>query len=238
MIKTHATISHIEYSPSGEVAFVRFKPHEKFTFQEWQFVMIESTFDHPELGKPLKKPYSIATTNQELQTEGTLWVIVKKTLDGYMSDFLTKWITVGTELVITWPVGHMTDDKKYQKYLLVSTGSGISPMVALYSQLITDPDNMVANIFGERFHKHILPSVEQLFTSDKETIKHTLFLSQEDHDGYRRWHVQEWLDEALAFLGDKSITVFLCGSPVMVDDMRQLLTERWFDKEQIKFEKY
>lgn len=69
MIKTNATISHIEYSPSGQVTFVRFSPEEKFTFEEGQFMMIESTFNHPELGKPLKKPYSIATTNEELQTE-------------------------------------------------------------------------------------------------------------------------------------------------------------------------
>lgn len=238
MIKTPATISHIEYSPSREVTFVRFKPLERFDFQEGQFVMIESTFDHLELGRPLKKPYSIATTHQEFLDEWTVWVIVKKTMEGYMSDFLTQGITVGTELVITWPVGHMTDDKQHQKYLLVSTGSGISPMVALYSELVKDPDNKIANIFGERFHKHMLPSVEQLFLSNTENSHHTLFLSKEDHESYRRWHVQEWLDEALAFLGNKSITVFLCGSPVMVDDVRQLLIEKWFDKEQIKFEKY
>ncbi len=81
MIKTQATISHIEYSPSGDVTFVRFVPDEKFSFQEGQFVMIESTFNHVELGKPLKKPYSIATTNDELQTKGTLGVIVKKTVE-------------------------------------------------------------------------------------------------------------------------------------------------------------
>lgn len=68
MIKTNAVISHIEYSPSGEVTLVRFSPEEKFSFQEGQFVMIESTSNHEELGKPLKKPYSIATTNEEFQT--------------------------------------------------------------------------------------------------------------------------------------------------------------------------
>lgn len=69
MIRTEATVSYIEYSPSGEVTFVRFTPDEKFSFAEGQFVMIESLFNHVELGKPLKKPYSIATTNDELQTQ-------------------------------------------------------------------------------------------------------------------------------------------------------------------------
>jgi NAD(P)H-flavin reductase len=62
-----ATISHIEYSHSKEVTFVRCQPEEIFTFKEGQFMMISSDFNHKELGKPLKKPYSIATTHQELQ---------------------------------------------------------------------------------------------------------------------------------------------------------------------------
>lgn len=101
MLRTLATISHIEYSPSQEVTFVRCVPEHRFTFEEGQFLMVESVFNHAELGKPLKKPYSIATTNKELQEKGTVGFIVKKTMDGYMSDFLTKGITIGTKIVLT-----------------------------------------------------------------------------------------------------------------------------------------
>lgn len=83
--------------------------------------MIESVFNHTELGKPLKKPYSIATTNFEFQTKGTIGVIVKKTMDGYMSEYLTKGITVGTKIHITGPLGHMVNNKQHKKYLLIST---------------------------------------------------------------------------------------------------------------------
>ena len=245
MLKTLATISHIEYSPSGTVTFVRFRPKEKFTFEEWQFVMIESTFDHPELGKPLKKPYSIATTNDELQTEGTVGVIVKKTVDGFMSEYLTKWIHVGDTVTLTGPLGHMKDSGEHAKYLLISTGSGVSPMVSLYTQLRKNENNIIVNIFGERYHRHILPSVEKLFSESNEKRKNILFLSQEeDIDSisgaapYRAWHVQLALDEALQTLHDKDMTIFICWTPVMVDDVRQMLTERWFSKEQMKFEKY
>lgn len=237
-MKTLATISQIEYSPSERVSFVRCTPDTKFSFQEWQFLMIESIFDHPELGKPLKKPYSIATTNEELQISGTVWFIVKKTVDGFMSDYLTKWISVWDRIVISWPFWHMIDAAENNKYLLVATGSGVSPMVALFGELTKNDNNKVVNIYGERYHCHILPSVENLFLTNNDKVKNILFLSQDDADGYRRWHVQLGLDEAIQFLGEKNITVFICGAPVMVDDVRQMLTERWFSKEQMKFEKY
>lgn len=237
MIKTQATISHIEYSPSGEVTFVRFIPDEKFTFEEWQFVMIESLFNHEELGKPLKKPYSIATTNEELQTTGTLWVIVKKTMDGFMSDYLTRGIKPGQRVTMTWPLGHMIDNQTKNNYLLISTGSGVSPMVGLYQSLSKNPQNTIVNIFWERYHRHILPSVEELFSDTDKSRHNIMFLSQDDHDNYRKWHVQLALDEALQIIGT-DITVFLCWSPLMVDDVRQMLAERWFHRDQIKFEKY
>lgn len=122
----------------------------------------------------------------------------------------------------------MTDkDGHHKNYLLVSTGSGVSPMVGLYTKLLSDPDNKLVNIFGERYYRHILPSVEKTFSDNNDRVKNILFLSQDEHDGYRQGHVQLALDEALAFLGDKSaITVFICGSPLMVDDVRQMLVER------------
>ncbi|MBP6910065.1 hypothetical protein KBC03_00470 [Patescibacteria group bacterium] len=106
----------------------------------------------------------------------------------------------------------MTDkDGMNNNYLLVSTGSGVSPMVSLYSKLVDNPDHKLVNIFGERYHRHVLPSVEKIFSDHNDTTKNILFLSQDEHDGYRQGHVQLALDEALEFLGDKSsIIVFIC----------------------------
>ncbi len=148
--------------------------------------MIESTFNHKDLGKPLKKPYSIATTQAELDRDGTIGVIVKKTMDGFMSEYLTKTVAVGDTIVVTGPLGHMIDKGENNRYLLVSTGSGVSPMVGLYTQLSKKTDASIVNIFGERYHHHILPSVEQTFSSDRDNVKHILFLSQDDHHLYRR----------------------------------------------------
>lgn len=114
-----------------------------------------------------------------------------------MSDYLTKKIQIGDRIMITGPLGHMIDDKKHDKYLLVSTGSGVSPMVGLLTELMKNPNNMIVNIFGERYYKHMLGSVENIFSIQTEKVKNILFLSQEDKEGYRRGHVQLALDESI-----------------------------------------
>lgn len=58
-------------------------------------------------------------------------------------------------------------------------------MVGLYQLLSRDSDNIIVNIFGERYHSHILPSVETLFARNIGNIKNILFLSQDDKEGYK-----------------------------------------------------
>lgn len=65
MITTTALLKHKYDSPSGNVSYVLFQPEQTFTFLEGQFCMIEAEID----GVTIKKPYSIASTNKQLQEE-------------------------------------------------------------------------------------------------------------------------------------------------------------------------
>jgi ferredoxin-NADP reductase len=67
-----------------------------------------------------------------------------------------------------------------------------------------------------------------------------LFLSQEEQlpGGWQRGYIHQWLDEALHFLGTDEITVFLCGKPSMVDEVREKLSDHGIAKEHVHFEKY
>jgi len=68
MLTTIATLTHKYDSPSEQVSLVLFQVEEGFSFQEGQFVMIEKEVN----GKVSKKPYSIATTNIQMQEEKTI----------------------------------------------------------------------------------------------------------------------------------------------------------------------
>lgn len=258
IIKTTATITSIERSPSWTVCFVRCKPEEIFTFQEGQFIMIRSEKVVDENWKQIKRAYSIATTQSELDGKGTIGFIVKQTHTGGMSGYLTQEVSIGDSISIDGPYGHMVNTWTYQKYLLIATGSGLSPILWLYEAIrAKQPDAQVAMLYGERYLNMLLPSVVEIFSKNlvKEKnqewkIMHSLYLSKEEivnkEASFRNvWHVQDWLDASVAFLGDgksewenTDVQVFICGMPAMVDEVKETLLAKWFSKEQIVFEKY
>jgi ferredoxin-NADP reductase len=86
MITTHAYVHDIHYSPSRNVCFVHFQLEDIFAFAEGQFVMIEASIE----GKTIKRPYSIASTNKQLQEQKILSIVVKKTSEAGMSDRMTQ----------------------------------------------------------------------------------------------------------------------------------------------------
>ncbi len=253
MITTTATLTHKYDSPSEQVSFVLFQVEEIFMFQEWQFVMIEIELH----GKKIKKPYSIATTNIQMQEEKIIWFVVKKTSEAGVSDRLTQQITLGDTIQIKGPVGHYVDSFEFPNYLLVSVGSGLSPNVGLFQHLVYESrrHEKIVNLFGERFYNHIIPEVENLFVAhDDDRVQNLFYLSQEEFplleqedflvgdkrmgvDLYKQWRIQEGLTKAVAYLGLQT-SCFLCGIPVMVDDVQKKLIELWIPKEQITFEKY
>ena len=260
IIKTTATITSIERSPSWMVCFVRCKPDETFTFQEGQFGMIRSEKVVDENGKQIKRAYSIATTQNELDEKGTIGFIVKQTHTNGMSEYLTQEVKIGDIISIEGPYGHMTNAWLSKKYLLISTGSGLSPILSIYEAIIAKQWNTkVAMLYGERYLNMLLPSVLDMFSKNylmdgdnEKRFMNSLYLSKEERDStkgefWKVWHVQDWVDASLAFLRDEEtnaewessdIQVFVCGMPAMVDEIKETLLAKWFSKEQIAFEKY
>jgi NAD(P)H-flavin reductase len=82
------TIAYLQdriYSPSGKTAYLTFQVETKRPFIEGQFVMITSHED-----KPRKKPYSIASTNKELQEQGIMRFVIKETSPYGVSHYLNQ----------------------------------------------------------------------------------------------------------------------------------------------------
>lgn len=238
MITTPATLTHKEDSPSQQVSYVLFQPETTFTFSEGQFVMIEAEIN----GQVIKRPYSIATTHKQLQEEKILGVIVKKTSDKGMSDRLTQKIQLGDQVTLKGPAGHYTNPETHTNYLLISTGSGLSPNFGLFQHLIGHPESYkkIVTLFGERYAADLIPLVQDTFqTASSATVQHFFFLSQEAvlPTGYRKWYIQEGLSEAVDIVGTQT-TCFVCGSPVMVTDVLFRLQELGIAREDIVVEKY
>jgi ferredoxin-NADP reductase len=188
--------------------------------------------------KKQKKAYSIASIPTLAEEKKQLQFYVKKASEDGMSHFLTQEITIGYQLKITGPVGHFLDSKEHSHYLLISTGSGLTP---IFSHLLTlksqTPDIKIAHVYGERHQDFLITEMIDHF-QDEETIRHFLHLSQDEKPGRRPGYIQNSIDEALHFLGTTDIQVLICGKPSMVDELITLLIEKGISKENIILEKY
>lgn len=240
MITWTLTVESIEYSPSQNVAQIRFRPDSPIRFTAWQFVFLQRIwFTYPD-GKVMKNAYSIWSSYEEYEQTWFFSTIVKKSSETGMSAYLTQEIKPGDTIQCTWPLWHFVDPGTSDKYLLISIGSGVTPIVSLYKHLAkAKPSAQIVNIYGERKLQDIIPSIQELFV-DSASIHNILYLSQEDslYAQRKKWHIQDGLSDAFTLLQDNNYIVFLCGKPAMVDEVRGTLAQRWIPKEHIIFEKY
>jgi ferredoxin-NADP reductase len=260
---TPLIISHIDYSPSGDVVlvycaigtsliarpweedsqlWVKTNPWEgrfmisNLWFSSGQFMLLAVEID----GKIIKRSYSITTTPQFLYDQWLIWFSIKRVEGWVFSTRATQVAKPGDTLTMTGPLWHMTDDEQFDNYLLISAGSWLSPIYSIYHSLLQSSRTIrIANIFGERHFSHVLPCVHHDWVENMWSTYSQCFLSQDEHDGYMIGRVQLWLANALDRLATTQIKVFICWAPAMVDEVRNLLIAEYdIDPAHIKFEKY
>lgn len=240
MISSLARIISITYSASRTVTFfsVQLDESQQRTMLAWQFVMIERIDWAVDLnGRVFKRAYSIASTNQQLEQDGTLSFYIKQASDYWLSHYLTYDIQIWDMIKLTGPLGHFTDPHLCQRYLLLSTGSGLTPILSHYQTLISRDDVRIAHLYGERVSDFLIDDIiDQRHNTDR--IRHYLTLSQWRKQGWHSGYVQQGIEGALHWLGGTDIVAMLCGKPSMVDEVRELLLSHWVVSERILFEKY
>ena len=243
MITTTAICTKIEKSDSNNVSFVFFRPQEKFTFQEWQFMFIEIPNQVRENWKSLKNAYSIWTTSKQLAETWEIGFIVKKASEDGVSNYLTQQVQVWDEIVLKGPLWHFVDKKLSKIYLFISIGSWVTPIYSLYDHLLHESKqyDQIINLFGERYTSEILPSILTLFQDHNPKITNFFCLSKEENlpQWWSKWYVQASLDKALDLLvSSDDAHAFICGKPQMCDEVSEKLLSVWFTKSQMTIEKY
>lgn len=218
-------------------SFLVFDILEDFEFKTWQFVMLTVPADMWEV----KRAYSIASPAYEAQKNYQFSIYVKKASQAWASKFLTQDIQPWQILEAKWPMWHFVDNEDTDKYLLISSWCWVWPVLAHYQRLKeTQKYKKMVNIFWEKYVDEIVDSAKNKFTKDDSNTKSIFFFSREEElpDWSRKWYVQHALDEAIEFLEDNNIKVFVCWLPQMVDDIKQKLIDKWVDSNKIIFEKY
>ncbi|HEX9764984.1 MAG TPA: FAD-dependent oxidoreductase [Candidatus Acidoferrales bacterium] len=157
---------------------------------------------------------------------------------GYFSNYLCD-LAPGAAVDFEGPFGFFVLRRPARDSLFIATGTGIAPIRGLLHELFRQgTDRQIWLLFGVRYPNTILYRDEFEALAARHPNFHflpTLSRAPADWTGLRG-HVQEHLDSLLA--QHPGVDVYLCGLKAMVDDVRQRLKARGFDRKQIRYEKY
>lgn len=215
---------------SPDIKHFVFEVAEPLVFRAGQFVSLSHDFP----GKRITRAYSTAAPANANRFELCLNLVP----EGRFSPFLFA-MQPGDTVEMEGPLGtfHLRDNVR--DTYLVATGTGIAPFRAmLLDALPKHPSARFTLVFGAR-HEHGLVYRAEF---DALAAAHANFdvhytLTQPPADwNHATGRVQPLLSSLLADRRD--VDVFLCGMKAMVDETRQLLKERGFDRKQIIVEKY
>ena len=118
----------------------------------------------------------------------------------------------------------------------VSTGTGITPMMAMVKQYVEEGSGQAHFFFGEKDREHVIyrETLDQLAAANDD-LEVTYVLSEADDDWQGpEGHVQDRLDEYLDDFGSRDF--YVCGVPEMVVETQEYLSEHGADDDRVYVE--
>lgn len=244
---------------SPHVKHFSFKPlnGQALSFIPGQFITLHIPLDD----KMLRRSYSLANSPGDTTLELAASYVPK----GIASDFLFN-MQSGDTVEATGPFGRLIlRDEQPQRYLLVATGTGVTPYRAMLPELAqrmkTQTSLEVVLLLGVRTPEEALYQTEfAAFAQQHSRFKFYICYSRPVHpptlsNGFseendvseqaippqKGFHEHQGYVSALLKmipLRPASDIAYLCGNPNMVDEVFALLTAQGFTTDKIRREKY
>jgi ferredoxin-NADP reductase len=226
-------VRHMEFERADGAAFA---------FVPGQFVQIH--FQYAD-GKPTKRSYSVATIGAGDGTAVTRIELAVSYVDGGAATALLANLKEGDCIDGSGPYGRfcLMDTDANRRYLLVATGTGVTPYRAMLPQLekLAARGAEVALVYGARNETELLYGEE--FEDFARKHPHFQFYAcfsratraqprAHDRDGRVHVALQELKPDAAHDIA------YLCGNPDMVDQAFALLKEAGLPVPHIRREKY
>lgn len=213
-----------------------------FAFIPGQFVQVHF---HYADGKPTKRSYSVATIGCGDGAPAQRLEIAVSYVDGGAATNLLANLKEGDSVEASGPYGRfcLMDSDANRRYLLVATGTGVTPYRAMLPQIakLAARGVQVALVYGARNEAELLYGDEfEAFARQNPHFQFFACFSRvpralpRSHD--RNGRVQVALDELKPDAAHD--IAYLCGNPDMVDQAFALLKDAGLPVPHIRREKY
>ena len=205
-------------------------------YRPGQFVTVEAEID----GRRICRSYTLASTPSQ---PDSFEIAIKRVAGGPFSNWICDRLAVGDSLRMSGPFGEFTcAPRPPAKLLLLSAGSGITPMLAMARWIVDrqfEVDVSFLHIARSRAELMYAGELKRLASAHPQ-LRVSLSLTQEPADsswrGARGRLSARWLGRSVSDLPDRS--VFLCGPQSFMDSATELLLAKGLPEGQLHTESF
>ena len=205
-------------------------------FKAGQYISVVVEFN----GAFMCKPYSLCSSPKKAlgEKDNTYAITIKAQKDGYASTYILNNWKVGTEVVISAPVGQFTYERLRDRkdVIAIAGGSGITPFVSMASAIADGiQDFNLTILYGSRTYDSILlrSELDDIVSRANGKVKVVHVLSDEQKDGFEHGFINETLIRRYA---PEDYSIFVCGPKAMYKFVTDEIAKLDLPRRKVRFE--
>ncbi len=189
-------------------------------------------------GSIVTRPYSISSA-PSLSKDGKYKITVRRTQNGFVSDYLLSEIKVGDTLTVSEPLGNFFYEelRDSKNVIAIAGGSGITPFLSMAHAVCDGTENFDLTIlYGNKTEQSILFKNELDDISARcPRVKTVYVLSDEEKDGCEHGFITAEIISKYA-PENKDCSVFMCGPEAMYRFAEKELAKLGIDRKHLRRE--
>jgi 3-ketosteroid 9alpha-monooxygenase subunit B len=199
---------------------------EVFRYQPGQFLTLRVPSDQT---GSVARCYSLSSAPHE----DTLKVTVKRTVDGYGSNWICDHLREGAQLDVLPPAGVFTPRSLDDDFLFFAGGAGITPVISILKSILDKGTGRIVLVYANRDEHSVI------FADELTALAHS-------HDD--RLVVIHWLETVQGLPSVRHLQAlatpyaerqaFICGPGPFMDATRQALRELGLPRQRIHIERF
>lgn len=185
---------------------------DKFTYKPGQFLTLRIPSDRT---GSVARCYSLSSSPY---TDDAPKVTVKRTSDGYGSNWLCDNLEAGQTIEVLPPAGVFTPKSLDHDFLLFGAGSGITPVISILKSALTQGNGKVVLVYANRDEKSVIFADELRTLAEKYPTRLTVVHWLESVQGLPT-------SDQLGALASPYVSyeAFMCGPGPFMDTVHQAL---------------
>jgi ferredoxin-NADP reductase len=189
--------------------------------------------------QPQRKPYSIASSPEDVARDGRLELLVGLDVNGEAGPHLP--LEVGALVDIDGPIGRFTfpEAPVESRFLFIAGGTGISPLRSMLRHSIHVPHEAIGLMYSARLPEEFAYADEFRAMALHGTIELRMTVTRDVGPGNwsgTRGRIARVDLEPLVH--DTRTLCFVCGPPALVDEMPKLLEKLGVSRERVRTEEW